>query len=124
MAGWFQQGGTSRVVRPAVCHRRSSRVLLRNFVACVVTDEGPEQGVWRGGKRVGHGDTSPREALLQILREQQSASGFCRSREDHGIPDAQVVIGRHLEGMSQDEADSLAVAMWGWQATTGERDAA
>jgi hypothetical protein len=50
-------------------HRRASRVVLLNLVAFVVTDERPGQGVRRGGKWVGHGDTTPREALVQILRE-------------------------------------------------------
>ena len=64
--------GSRRVVR-------ASPVVLPKLVAFVVTGECPEQGVRRGGKRVGHRDTTPRETLLQILREEQSASGFCRS---------------------------------------------
>ena len=62
------------------CRLRHDLVLPK-LVAFVVTGECPEQGVRRGGKRVGHRDTTPRETLLQILREEQSASGFCRPPE-------------------------------------------
>ena len=63
------------------------------LIAFILAEERPEQGVLRAPKGIRHGDTSPRETLLQILREWQPAYGFRCRREDHGIPDAKLMIG-------------------------------
>jgi serine/threonine protein kinase len=51
-----------------------------------VVEQGLEQGVSRGSEWMRDGDAAPREAVLQVLRQQQPAACIRGSGNDHGVP--------------------------------------
>src|SRR5262245_4608321 len=48
------------------------------------------------------GDSPPCEAILQVFRKQQTATGICSCRQDHCIPYMKLMLDGEIERSQQD----------------------
>ena len=55
-----------------------------------------EQSMPRGGKRICDRDTPPSESFLQVLGTKQATSAFRCGREDHRVPNVELMVGREV----------------------------
>ena len=73
-------------------------------------EQGGQERVQGGCKRVGHGHAAPREPVLEILGQEQTTVGVCRRRQHDRVPDAETVMAARSAALTITVADVSTVS--------------